>query len=191
MKNLLKKIFASFTTFILGRQVGSTRVVPVMSKILIVFISIILISNLSSNYINLILNRSELIKQMRDLLVKDLDDIFQFCDNEYNIYQLTKQRAGFLRNIKRKGEYGLENQKSLILGVHKDGSFLFQSSHLKKSKRFPDKKILSLMKKNLKRKLDQEFIKFRFNKEHYFAVYRYNPRWEVFIIRAEEEKKLL
>ena len=188
MKNFIKKLFASLTNFLLGQRVGNTRVVPVMSKILVVFASIILISNLSSNYINLILNRSELIKQMRELLAKDLDDIFQFCDNEYNIYQLTKQRAASLRNIKRKGDYELESPKSLVLGVHKDGSFFFQSSHIKKVKSFPDRKALDLMKKNLKRKLKQEFIKFRFQEEHYFAVYRYNPRWGVFIIRAEEEK---
>ena len=189
IKKFLSYVINSCANFLLGHRVGTARVVPVMSKILIVFVSIILISNLSSNYINLILNRSELIKQMRELLVKDLDDIFQFCNNEYNIYQLTKQRQNSLRNIKAKGDYELENQKSLVLGVHKNGTFLFQSSHIKKSKRFPDAQALKLMNKKLKGKIKQEFIKFRFHDEDYFAVYRYNPHWEVFIIRAEEEKK--
>ena len=188
MKAFLKKILRPLESLFLGKEVGDVRVIPVMSKILFVFIAIIFISNLSSNYINLILNRSELIKQMRELLVKDLEDMFQFCDNEHNIYQLTKQRQRSVRNIKRKGDYELENQKSLVLGVRRDASFFFQSSHIKKSKTFPDQKALALMKKNLKRKVDQEFIKFRFYEEDYFAVYRYNPRWDIFIVRAEEEK---
>ena len=30
-------------------------------------------------------------------------------------------------------------------------------------------------------------LRFRFNNEDYFGIFKYNPRWEVFIVRAEEE----
>ena len=48
------------------------RIVPVTLKIVIVFTLSILVSNISSNYINLQYNRAEHVNLMNNLLVKDL-----------------------------------------------------------------------------------------------------------------------
>ena len=47
---------------LLGKKIGSTRIVPLVTKIVLIFSIFILVSNLLSNYINLMFNRSELLK---------------------------------------------------------------------------------------------------------------------------------
>jgi uncharacterized membrane protein (DUF485 family) len=44
------------TETLFGKKVGGVRVVPLTLKILVVFVVFILVSNFSSNYINLTLN---------------------------------------------------------------------------------------------------------------------------------------
>ena len=105
-------MFAELKESIIGRKVGNTRVIPVTSKILFVFILIILVSNLASNYINLMFNRTELISQMKDLLGKDLRDIYTFCNNQYEIFQLTRDEKKSLDAIKLKGAAQLKNSRA-------------------------------------------------------------------------------
>ena len=168
---------------------GQVRIIPVMSKILLVFIAIIFVSNLSSNYINLIFNRSELIRQMRQLLAKDLEDMHNFCNNQYEIYELTRNKKASVLRIVNRGQFELKNKKSIVLGVNPDGSFLFQASRIEPAAKFEDEQILNLMKENLTKKVQQSFLQLSFNGDTYFAAYRYNSKWETFIVLGEEEEE--
>lgn len=181
----MKKIIEIF----FGRKLGKTRVVPVTSKILIVFVLMILISNLSSNYINLIFNRAELVSQMKELLGKDLRDINSFVNNQYEIYQLTKNKNDSLESIEKKGSHELKNPKSVVFGVEKNAGILFQAGKVKKISSFKDTKSLETMTKNLDEGVTQGFLPIQFNNSRYFAVYKYNENWQTFIIRAEEEQE--
>ncbi|RME90016.1 MAG: adenylate/guanylate cyclase domain-containing protein [Candidatus Hydrogenedentota bacterium] len=181
MKNFWKQLF--------GEKIAGTRVIPVRTKILFIFTLIILASNLTSNYINLILHRTELLRQMRELLVKDLRDIYSFANNQYEIYGFTKDRQGSLESIERKGLSALKNPHAIVLGVRKDGRILFMASRIPKKINFGDKQALKKMKENLKKGVQEGFIPLQFNSQDYFAVYKYNPKWKVFLIRGEEKNE--
>ena len=169
-----------------GKKVNNTRVVPVTLKIVLVFSLFILMSNLATNYINLIFNRTELLNLMNQLLTKDLKSVYSYCNNQYEIYQFDKNLERSIESIEQKGLFEINNKKAIILGVLEDGNILFQSSRIERKKTFEDASILSYMKNRQGGKEEEGYIYFKYNGETYFGIYRYNPRWKVFIVRAEE-----
>jgi adenylate cyclase len=170
------------------KKINNTRVWPVTVKIIITFTLFILISNFSSNYINLVFNRSQLIGLMNQLLAKDLRNIYGYCSDQYEIYQFDKNREGSVASIEKRGVHELKNGKAIIIGVAPDGAVLFQASRpgLRRPVAFPDAACLAGLKKSLAGGHDEGPINFRFNNEDYFGVYKYNPKWGAFIVRAEE-----
>lgn len=182
-------MFSELKESIIGKKVGNTRVVPVTSKILFVFILIILVSNLASNYINLMFNRTELITQMKDLLGKDLRDIYTFCNNQYEIFQLTRDEKKSLDSIKLKGGAQLKNSRAVVLGLRRDQKYFFTSSKAIQIAPFSDKASFDIMEKNRAQGIDEGFLPLIINKHEYFAAYKYNPKWEAYLIRAEEENE--
>lgn len=186
----MKKIRAFLSwlgEILIGHKVGDTRVIPVTRKIVTLFIFIILLSNLSSNYINLIFNREVMVRQMRELLIKDLKNMNAYSNNQYEIFKFNKDLKAALEGIVNKGIYELKNKKAIILGIRPDGTILFESSHLKKkAPRFRDRQTLRIMNKNRERGLEQGYLPVLFNNEDYLAVYMYNKNWDVYILRGEE-----
>ncbi len=178
MKKLIETLF--------GQKINGTRVVPVTIKIILVFTLIILVSNLTSNYINLIFNRTELVNLMRQLLAKDLKDIYSFCNTQHEIYQINRDFKGSVDNIEKKGLNDLKNKKAVVLGVKPDGTFLFQSSKIKKYQALSDKKALKVFNDSLQKNIMEGFVPLVFNNEEYLTVYKYNSKWNIFLIRGEE-----
>ena len=70
---------------IIGRRIGGRRIFPVATKIVLIYVLFILLSNFSSHYISLTMYRGELIKLMRQLLVKDLRDVYTFANTQYEL----------------------------------------------------------------------------------------------------------
>ena len=169
-----------------GKKVQNTRVFPVTLKIIFTFSLFILISNFTTNYINLIFNRAEQTKQMNQLLIKDLKDIYTFCNNQFEIFKYDKKLEESITNIENKGLHELKNKKAIVLGVKKNGEILFQASRIKKTKTFTDKSTLNKIISSLKKNKDEDHINFKFNNEKYFGIYKYSKSWDVFIFRAEE-----
>lgn len=178
-----------FLQSIIGKKVGGTRVVPVTSKILFVFILIILVSNLASNYINLMFNRTELITQMKDLLGKDLRDIYTFCNNQYEIFQLTRDEKKSLDAIQLKGSAQLKNSRAVVLGLKRDSSYYFSAAKFGKLAPFRDAASLEVMEKNRAQGVDEGFLPIKISGHEYFAAYKFNQKWDLYLIRAEEENE--
>ncbi len=171
-----------------GKKVSNTRVISVKFKIVLVFSILILLSNLSSNYINLIFNRSELLQLMNQLLTKDLKSIYTFSNNQFHIYEFDQKLENALQSIERKGLHEMKNKKAVVLGIKPGGEILFQSSKIRKHEKFEDKESLEKMKANLngEDKGTEGHLYFDFNDENYFGIYKYNSNWDCFILRAEE-----
>ena len=173
-----------------GQKINNTRVVPVTLKIVILFTLFILISNLSSNYVNLILNRAELTKLEKQLLIKDLKSINEFCNTQYEIYLYTKDLPGSVVNITDKGLQELRNSQAIVLTVNSNKNIFSQSSRansqIKKYATFQDEDAFNKMKNSLANGSEQGFLNFKFNNEAYFGIYKYNTKWNFFILRAEE-----
>lgn len=160
--------------YVFGGKVLRTRVFPVTTKIVFVFVIFVLSSNLVSNYINLTYNRAEMVNLMNQLLIKDLKDIFSFCNNQYEIYQYTKDIKGSVESIENKGKYEFKKNKSILLGVKPGGGFMFQASKFNKQETFPDAKTLSLLNSNKEKYIEEGSIYFRFNNKEYFGIYKFN-----------------
>ena len=171
------------------KKVKNTRVIPVTLKIVIAFTLFILISNFATNYINLIFNRTEQYNLMNQLLIKDLKDMYTFCNNQYELYKNDKKLEQSIDNIEKKGLHELKNNKAVILGIKKNGEFLFQAVRIPKKEKFADTKSLQKMISALKSNKLEDHINFMFNKRDYFGVYKYSSKWKVFIVRAEERSQ--
>ena len=173
-----------------GQKINNTRVVPVTLKIVIVFTLFILISNLSSNYINLILNRAAFTKLEKQLLIKDLKAINEFCNTQYEIYLYTKDMPGSIVNITDKGLQELKNSKAIVLTINTNGSVFALSSRansqIKKFDNFQDKNAFNKMKNGFSNGTEQGFLDFNYDNAAYFGIYKYNAKWNFFILRAEE-----
>ncbi|MDH4261762.1 MAG: adenylate/guanylate cyclase domain-containing protein [Spirochaetia bacterium] len=191
MKKIIESIF--------GPKISGVRVVPVKTKITIVFTIIILVSNLSSNYINLIFNRTELVKLMKQLLAKDLKDVYTFTNIQHEIYKMNGNLDEAITEIEKKGINELKNSKSIIIGVKPDSSILFQSTRLDKHiDKLADTASLKVIidsartvvvqngDKAEEEKQAEGFITLNFNGNQYLAAYKYNKNWDVYLIRGEE-----
>jgi class 3 adenylate cyclase len=171
---------------LIGKKINKTRIVPLTTKIILIFAIFILVSNLASNYINLTFNRSEIIKHIREMLIRDLKEMYTLCNTQYDIYQYSSDFEGSVLNIERNAKDQFKNRKSIFLGVKPDGTIVFQASRLKKYTDFSDRKTLKLMNTNQKQRVMEGVLPFRFNEDDYFGLYKYNPKWEAYIIRGEE-----
>lgn len=176
----------------LARKVNNTRVFRVTTKIVLAFTLFILISNFASNYINLILNRSELLRLMNQLLIKDLKSMYSFCNNQYEIYAFDKKLEDSVKSIEDKGLNDIKNEKAVVLGIKRDGAIFFQSSKISRYDTFNDISALKAMAQHLESDSDagkEGHINFYFNGEEYFGIFKYNPKWDIFILRAEEKNE--
>ncbi len=99
-----------------------------------------------------------------------------------------------------------EKKRSIFIGIKKNGEIIILASKLKKQYQFfSDKQSLKQMidkkdngvetfikdpktKKITKKmiKLTNDSIQFQFNDQEYIGIYKYNEKWEAFLIRAEE-----
>jgi len=184
------------------KKVNNTRVWPVTIKIIVTFSLFILISNFSTNYINFIFNRSQLFKQMNLLLTKDLKTIYTYCNDQFEIYQFDKNLEGSVQSMEKKGlhELGLtagngqreqRHDRAVFIGFDAGGKILFQASsdRVPRRKAFDDADCIRELSKNLEAGKDEGPLYFEFNDMDYFGMYKYNPKWKAFIVRAEERQE--
>jgi hypothetical protein len=84
--------FRDVPTMLTGREIVGMRVFPITTKIILVYIIFILLSNFSSHYISLMMYRGELIKLSRQLLARDLRDVYQYANTQFEIFRIRKDR---------------------------------------------------------------------------------------------------
>jgi len=178
MKNALESIF--------GKKISGVRVVPLVLKIITIFMIFLLLSNFASNFINLMLNRGELIKLMNQLLVKELKELYTFCVNQHEIYFFNQDLEGSIKAIKENASLPLKGEKSLAFGVFPDGDILFSSSKTIEMDSFQDMEALEEMQEAYEGGSPEGSILFKHNGDEFFGIYKFNPEWGVFLVRAEE-----
>ncbi|NCN05492.1 MAG: adenylate/guanylate cyclase domain-containing protein [Spirochaetales bacterium] len=185
---------ASLSERILGKKVAGTRVVPLMLKIVTVFTIFLVVSNISTNYINLSLNQAEQIRLLNRLLIADLSDIHIFASNQYDIFQFNQDLPAAKENIRASAAKQLEGVYSLALGVYPDGSLFMEagsgeSTARSQSGQFTDLESIQTMNRNLEQGLSDGLFRFAFEGRNYIGVYKYQPSWGVFFIRAEDQQE--
>ncbi|HUX21386.1 MAG TPA: adenylate/guanylate cyclase domain-containing protein [Spirochaetia bacterium] len=171
---------------VLGHKIKGVRVVPLVLKIVTIFTVLLLVSNFISNYVNLMLNRGELLKLMNQLLVKDLKELSIFSMNQYQIYQFNNDFNGAITSIKDSADKTLTRQKSIALGVKPDGKVVFDASKTVHITDLTDSSALAELNKAKDSTTPEGSILFYINGSRFFGVYKWNDKWGMFLIRAEE-----
>jgi adenylate cyclase len=169
---------------ILGPRVAGTRVVPIVTKIVALFTIFLLVSNFATNYINLILNRGELHGLANRLLVKDLADTYGFAANQNEIYKFNGNLEEAIRAIEDNASKNLTGLHSAAFGIKRDGSLLFWASKDPRPASFDDAAALEVLSSPEER--PEGKLNFVMGDSSFFGVYKYNAKWEAFLVRAEE-----
>lgn len=171
---------------VLGRKVGETRVVPLTVKIVAIFTVFLLVSNFTTNYINLMLNRGEQIRLLNELLVKDLTELHVFANNQYELFEFNPDINAAIANIEGAAERNHRGERAVTLGIGSDGALLFQAGQLDPGTEFDDADALRTMFSGLANGVEEGVVNFRYEGFDYFGLYKYNQNWDIMQVRAEE-----
>lgn len=172
-----------------GKKIDGTRIYPITTKIMLIFVMFILASSLTTNYLNLMSNREELVRNLKELLVKDLQQLYTYANNQYEIYNFNKDLKDSLQQLEQRALHDFKKEMSLALGVRPDGTLLFQATRQKRLARFTDTDGLKRLETARGMGRQEGFLQISLEERVYFAVYKYNPKWNVYIIRGEEENE--
>lgn len=171
---------------VLGKKVGGTRVVPLMLKIVVIFTIFLLVSNFTTNYLNLVFNRGEQIRLLNQLLVKDLKEMHVFANNQFEIFSFNPDEAAAIDNLENAAMRNHRGERSVSMGVEPDGALFFHASEMSPTDRFSDEDALQQMRSDLEEGIEEGTLNFSHLGFQYFGVYKYNQNWGIFQIRAEE-----
>lgn len=170
--------------------VGDTKIIPVRSKILIVFIILMLLLSFSTNFIALTLSRSEVITLTNKILVSQLTEIYSTAANQFQIKSYSQDQnanQNALTAITQNAKKCIadETKHNVAFGVLPTGKILFFASTVEGEnwQTFTDEKNLENFNSLQEQEGSLNFISP--DGEEFFGVYKYNSDWQCFIIRAD------
>lgn len=176
-------------------RVGNTRIIPMGLKILGIFISLILLSNFATNVISVQFSQNEILKLNNTIMVEQLKELYNNASNQYQIYTYSKNQEESMNSICASFATGFSNKGSVAVGISKTGDVLFFASRKDIDPdfvypawlSFDDQTALFTMDNNLLEKVTEGSIKFVQNNYEYIGVYKYQPDWDCYLIRAERK----
>ncbi len=171
---------------LLGRKIAGTRVVPLILKIVMIFVVFLLVSNFTTNYINLMLNRGEQIRLLNQLLVKDLRELHVFANNQYEIFNFNQDLNVAVTNIENAAIRNHRGDRSVSFGVAASGELFFYAAEMERVQRFDDEAALQHILDAHNDGVEEGTINFTHRGNDYFGVYKYNSSWDVYQVRGEE-----
>jgi class 3 adenylate cyclase len=175
-------------TSIFGPKVGGVRVVPIVTKIVALFFALLLASNLASNYINLEMNRGELLSLTNRLLIKDLAELYGFAATQSEIYGFNGNLPDAIGAIERSAAKNLTMSHSVAFGVKKGGALLFWASKQSAPGSLAGSEALAKLAADPG---GEGKLVFDLGGSTYFGVFKYNEKWQAYIVRAEETREFL
>jgi len=168
-------------------RVGKVRIVPIGLKILLIFISLILLSNVATNLISLQLSQRETIKLNNTIMVAQLKDLYANTSNQYQIYQYSHDKPAVNEALVKAASSGFSNPNSLAMAVTPQGKLEFVACanpdfywH-----EFLDEEALDVMNSKMNEGVSDGSITFNTLSGEYFGVYKYQKEWNYFVVRAE------
>ncbi len=180
---------SSFIDSFLGKKVGGARVIPLGLKIVGIFTIFLLISNFASNYLNLVLNRSVLLREAKELLVRELKEVYGFADTQFEIYQFNNDLPGSLKTMEKKAGRDLKNSKAIFIGIKEDGNLAFLASKTNLMNATLESTLVPKLNQDRDKQITEGFLNFKFQNADYFGVYKFNTKWNIYFIRAEEKSE--
>ena len=168
-------------------KVGKTRIIPIRLKILLIFISIILLSTFSTNIISIKLSQREIINLNNTIMVSQLKELYINAGNQYQIASYSGNSEDAFNALSTIAKSGFDYDNSVALGVSLDGSVKFVSSNNEEVNwNLPfDKEALNILNENKYNDIEEGSINFKTESGEYFGVYKFHDDWNCYFIRAE------
>ena len=173
-------------------KVGKTRIVPIGLKILIIFITIILLSNFATNFLSLQLSKKEIITLNNTIMVEQLKELYTNATNQFQIYNYSDDKEGSQEALEKVAKSGFSNKNSAAIGVKSSGEIIFAASnniHADWS-RFYDEETLNKLNEDYDNDIKEGSVSFHQHGGDYFGVYKYQADWGYYLIRAENRADL-
>lgn len=167
------------------QYVGDTPIIPISSKILIVFISLLLLSNFFTNFVNLQLNQRQIISLTNQNLVNQLKDIYTTATNQFEIYKYSQNKTESMDAIIVAAEKGFSEKNSMIMGVEVGGRLLLSASASTPEDFFWDSDALYTMNTRRQEGVAEGSIYFNTKRGEFLGVYKYHEDWRCYLVRAE------
>ena len=185
------------------QKVGPTKIIPISLKLLIIFVSLLMLSNFATNFVNSFLSRAQIIKLNNRIMVSQLKDIYTAAGNQYQILTFTARKDEAIKSLYNTAKRGFELPNSLAAAFDKEGKILFCASASpippeqkekkegdtpslnENSKDFSDFEALAIMNQNFDNGITDSAILFTSDLGQYYGVYKYQEDWECYFLRAE------
>lgn len=178
--------------FRIFQRVGNTKIIPIGLKILLIFICLILLSNLATNIITIQLSQNQIIKLNNQVMVEQLKELYNSSSNQYQIYTYSNNIEECETSLKKVAQSGFANPNSVALAVKKDGNidfYISNNSELSWAKFIDEETLKKLNSDSINGILDGS-VSFLAEDGEYFGVYKYQDDWDYFLIRAENRADL-
>ena len=168
-------------------RVGKTRIIPIGLKMLLIFLSLILLSNFITNFISLQLTQRQIINLNNTIMVSQLKELYTTASNQYQIYSYSGNKNESIDAMFKVAKTGFENPNSIAFGVTEDGEIQFFANANEVAIAPVLKETETLAKLNSDRNdgIEEGSILFSSPYGEYFGVYKYQDDWGYYIIRAE------
>ena len=167
------------------QYVGDTPIIPISSKILLVFIVLLLLSNFFTNFVNLQLNQRQIINLTNQNLVNQLKEIYTTATNQYEIYKYSQNKDESINSIIDTAKKGFSQNNSMVMGVEVGGRLLFSASASEKEEFFWDSDALYEMNEKRLDGITEGSIYFNTQRGEFLGVYKYHEDWRCYFLRAE------
>ena len=167
------------------QYVGDTPIIPISSKILLVFITLLLLSNFFTNFVNLQLNQRQIINLTNQNLVNQLKEIYTTATNQYEIYKYSQNKDESINSIIDTAKKGFSQNNSMVMGVEVGGRLLLSASASEKEEFFWDSDALYEMNEKRLDGITEGSIYFNTQRGEFLGVYKYHEDWRCYFLRAE------
>lgn len=167
------------------QYVGDTPIIPISSKILLVFIVLLLLSNFFTNFVNLQLNQRQIINLTNQNLVNQLKEIYTTATNQYEIYKYSQNKDESINSIIDTAKKGFSQNNSMVMGVEVGGRLLLSASASEKEEFFWDSDALYEMNEKRLDGITEGSIYFNTQRGEFLGVYKYHEDWRCYFLRAE------
>jgi class 3 adenylate cyclase len=173
-------------------KVGKTKIIPLGLKILLIFISIILLSNFATNFLSIQLSKKQIINLNNTIMVEQLKELYTNATNQFQIYNYSDDKEGSVDALRKVAESGFSNKNSIAIGVMPNGNISFAASANMFSHwdEFYDTEKLDQLNEDLAADIKEGSITFQNSDGEYFGVYKYQADWGYYLIRAEKRSDL-
>ncbi len=171
------------------QYVGKTPIIPVSVKILIIFISLVLMSNFMTNLISVQLTQRQVIELTNRLTVTQLKELYKNAGNQYQIYAYKKNRKECLSSLEQTSAEEFSNPHSVAFGFNRTGKTLFWiSADGIRLSEFPDKEALDKLNSDFDSGIKEGQISFSLPYGEFYGVYKYSDDWNSYLVRAESRR---